>query len=178
MKLIPNYPYEFNIILNEQLTQMQQIQNYTSLISDKDRFLPTLPLIEKSAQLIEERLEFKIREEIEFYVVRAEKFKSFSVPITIEYSILPEEMLVFLLKEIIKTSIEIRFPDEETREQYINSFVEYIAINADFKNLDLIKYGKNLHDESQKLYPQYEFKDIDFNTKTMKQHLEDMYKDD
>jgi hypothetical protein len=125
-----------------------------------------------------EKLGFKIKEEIEFYIVRCEKFKSFSMPITIEYSILPEEMLVFLLKEIIKVSIDIRFPDEETREQYINSFVEYIAINGELENLDLIKYGANLHEESKRLYPNYEFKDVDFNEKTMKQYIEEMYNED
>jgi hypothetical protein len=178
MKLIPKYSYEFNVILNESLNETEQIQNFASLISDKDRFLQYLPLIEKNKELIEERLGSKIPEEIEFYVIRGEKFKSFSLPITIEYSILPEEMILFLLKEIIKTSIEVRFTDEETREQYINSFVEHIAINAELNNLDIIKFGKNLHDESKRLYPKYEFKDIDFNSKTLNQYIEESHNQD
>lgn len=177
MKVIAKYSYEFNQILNPQLNETQQIQNFASLISDKDRFLSLLKLIENNTQLIEERSGFDLKEEIEFYIVRAEKFKSFSEPITIEYSILPEEMLIFLLKEIIKTNVEVRFFDEETREQYLNSFVEYIAINGEFNNLDLVKFGKNLHDESKRLYPNYEFKDIDFNQKTLREYIEDMYQE-
>lgn len=175
MKLIPKYSYEFNQILNENYSETQNLQNFASLISDKDRFFLLLPLLEQNTKLIEEKLDFPLSEFIEFYVVRAEKFKSFSEPITIEYSILPEEMLIFLLKEILKTTIQIRFPDEIIREQYINSFVDYILINGEFSNQNLIKYGKNLHEESQKLISGYEFADIDFNQKTMKQYLEEMY---
>ncbi len=177
MKLIPNYSYEFNVILNDGLSPEEQIKNFASLISDKDRFFQFLPLIEQNKDLIEERLGSKLKKEIDFFVVRAEKFKSFSLPITIEYSLLPEEMVVFLLKEIIKTSIEHRFPDEISQEQHVNSFVEYILINGDFGNFDLIKYGKNLHDESKFMYKDYEFKDIDFSQKKMSEHIEELYSD-
>ncbi|MFW5705040.1 MAG: hypothetical protein ACOCXG_04305 [Nanoarchaeota archaeon] len=175
MKLIPNYSYEFNCILNDGYTETEQIKNFASLLSDKDRFLPFLDLLEKNAEFIEERMGSKLPEEKEFFVVRAEKFKSFSEPITIEYSLLPEEMILFLLKELVKISLNIRFPDEQIREQYINSFVEYIAINGDFGNIDFVKFGKNLHDESKKNYPDYEFRDIDFSKKTLKQYVEEMF---
>lgn len=154
---------------------MEQIKNFASLISDKDRFLALLPIIEKNKEFLEKNLGFTIKDEIEFYIIRAEKFKSFSEPITIEYSILPEEMLLFLLKEIVKISCEIRFPDEIIREQYVNSFVDFFCINAETENRDLIKFGQNLHAESIRLYSQYEMKDIDFSGKTLKLYLEEMF---
>lgn len=175
MKLDPVFSYEFNCILNEGFNETEQLQNFASIISDKDRFLQLLPIIEKNKEFIEERLGFKLPDVVEFYIVRAEKFKSFSMPITIEYSILPEEMLLFLLKEVLKVSILTRFPDEQTREHYINAFIDYFVINGDTSTLDLVKYGKNLHDESLRLYPDYKYEDIDFNEKTMAQYLEDMY---
>ena len=176
MKLIPKYSYEFNCILNPDFNEVEQVKNFASLISDKDRFLILLSLIEENRKLIEERLDYNLPENVEFYIVRAERFKSFSEPITIEYSLLPEEMLLFLLKEILKLTITDRFPDELIREQYINSFVDYICVNGNFQGYDFVKFGVNLHDESKNLHSNYEFKDIDFKDKTMKQHLEELYK--
>lgn len=176
-KLIPNYSYEFNKILNEQYTdENDQIKNFASLISDKDRFLALLPELENNFELIEEKLEYQIPKQIEFYIVRAEKFKSFSMPITIEYSICPEEMILYLFKEILKQTITERFPDEETREQTINSFIDYILINGTWSNsTQIIKFAKNLHEHSQKQYPNYQFKEIDFKDQTVKQHIESLY---
>lgn len=175
MKLIPNYSYEFNCVLNEGFNQDEQIKNFASLIIDKDRFLAILPLIEKNKDLIEQKSGFKLKENYEFYIVRGEKFKSFSLPITIEYSILPEEMLLFLLKEVLKVSCDLRFPDEVLREQYLNSFIDYICVNADFGHIDLIKFTKNLHDESKKMYSNYQFLDVDYEKKTLKEHIEELY---
>ena len=175
MKLNPKYSYEYNCVLNPGFDEKAQIQNFASLISDKDRFLSLVPMLEKNSKLIEDSLGYKIKSEINFYVVRSEKFKSFSEPITIEYSILPEEMILYLLKEIIKTSISDRFFDEIQREQYLNSLCEHIAINGDFGKLDLIKFGKNLHEHSKLFLKEYEFKDIDFSKKTMKQYIEELY---
>lgn len=175
MKLIPNYSYEFNCILNDEFDEDEQIKNFASLITDKDRFLSILPIISKNKELIEKSSGFRLKESYDFFVVRAEKFKSFSLPITIEYSILPEEMILYLFKEVLKTTADLRFPDEILREEYLNSFVDYICVNGDFGNLDIIKYSKNLHDESKNLYPKYEFKNIDFNEKTLKEHIEDLY---
>lgn len=175
MKLNPIFSYEFNCILNEGFNETEQLQNFASIISDKDRFLQLLPIIEANRDLIEERLGFKLPEVVDFFIVRAEKFKSFSLPVTIEYSILPEEMFLFLLKEILKISIQSRFPDEQTREHYINAFIDYLIINADTGNFDFVKFGKNLHDESLRLYPDYKYADIDFSNKTMAQYIEDMY---
>jgi len=36
MELIPNYSYEFNIVLNEEFNEDDQVKNFASLISDKD----------------------------------------------------------------------------------------------------------------------------------------------
>jgi len=177
IKINPQYSYEYNKILNEQYKEENdQIKNFASLISDKDRFLIFLPLIAHNQELIEKTLNYKLPENIDFYIVRAEKFKSFSLPITIEYSICPEEMFLYLIKEILKISITDRFPDEESRELAINSFIDYITINGEFGKTDFIKFGKDLHEQSQKQYPNYKFEDIDFKNKTMKQHLEELYK--
>ena len=175
MKVNPKYSYEFNCILNENFKETEQIKNFASLISDKDRFLSMLPFIEKNSKLIEEKSGFKLPKEIDFYIVRAEKFKSFSEPITIEYSLLPEEMIAFLLKEIVKTYSTTRFTDEITREKYINSFIDYIIINGDFGNLNLIKFGKNLHEESKSKYENYEYLKLDFDKKTLKRQIEELY---
>ncbi len=176
MKLIPNYSYEYNKILNENYSEEEQIKNFASLLSDKDRFLALLPEIEKNSKLIEEKLGFKLREEYEFFVVRGEKFKSFSEPVTVEYSILPEEMILFLLKEILKVSITTRFPDEILREEYVNSLIDYISINGDF-SCDLIKYTKNIHDESKRLYERYHLKQLDFTNSNLNQLLEKYYEE-
>ncbi len=178
MKLEPKYSYEFNCILNESFNELEQIKNFASLLSDKDRFLILLPLIEKNSKLIEDKLGFQLPNELDFYVVRAEKFKSFSEPITIEYSLLPQEMLLFLLKEILKTIVTIRFPDEVVRDQYINSFIDYLSINGNWGQEDLIKFTKNIHDESLKLYPEYKLLDVDFESKTMKDYATSLFEDE
>ncbi len=175
MVLNPIYSFEFNQILNDSLNEKEQIQNFASLLSDKDRFLCLLPLIENNIKFIEEKLAFKIEDKIDFYVVRAEKFKSFSRPITIEYSLLPEEMILFLLKEIIKTSVQLRFLDENQCEEYVNSFIDYILINADFNKKNLIKFSRNLHDLSSQKNPNYKLKNLDFDTKTLKEYIEESY---
>lgn len=175
MKLNPKYSYEYNCILNESYTEDEQIKNFASTISDKDRFLVLLPLLEKNSKLIEEGLGVKLKEENDFYVTRAEKFKSFSEPITIEYSICPEEMLLYLLKEILRTANLHRFPDEESREEHLNAFIDYVVINGDFNNIDLIKFTKNLHEESKLKNAKYEYKEIDFKEKTMNQYIEELY---
>ncbi|MFW6286257.1 MAG: hypothetical protein ACOC16_04000 [Nanoarchaeota archaeon] len=175
MKLTPKYSFEYNCILNQHFTQKMQIENYASLISDKDRFLPMLKYLENNSKLIEKKLGYTLKNEIEFYIVRAEKFKSFSEPITIEYSILTQEMLLFLLKEIAKTSIQDRFLDEISREVCINNFCEYIITNGKFNNLGIIKFTKNLHDYSKQLYPDYKYIKINFQNKTIKQYIESTY---
>lgn len=175
MKIIPKYSYEYNTVLNEGFNENELIQNFASLLSDKERFLALLPMISKNEKLIQEGLGFDLLDAIPFYVVRAEKFKSFSEPITIEYSILPEEMLVFLLKEIVNVSIKLRFQDELQKEQHINSFVDYVCVNGDWGDRDLVKFGRNIHDDSQKKIKEYKLIDIDFSEKNMKDRIEELY---
>lgn len=175
MKLIPKYSYEYNCILNENFSEKDQIQNFASLLSDKERFLYLLTLISKNEKLIEEHAGFPLPKDVTFYIVRAEKFKSFSEPITIEYSLLPEEMLLFLLKEILKSSMNIRFPDEMVRDMFLNSFIDFLAINGDWGDKDLVKFTKNLHTQSERMHPDYRYRDIDFSERTLRDYVEAMY---
>ncbi len=178
MKLKPIYSYEFNSILNELFSENENLINYTSIITDKDRFEAIVPLIEKNKSIIEKTLGYKLNSEINFYIVRAEKFKSFSLPITIEYSILPEEMAIFLLKEIVKTTITDRFIDEVQREEHINSAITHILINGDFGKIDLIKFIKNLHNNSRENFKGYKFKkseNIKFFDETVKEKIKQLY---
>ncbi len=175
MKLIPKYSYEYNQMLNPTFNETEQIKNFASLLSDKDRFLPLLPELETHKEFLEETLGYQLPEQLDIFVVRAELFKSFSEPITIEYSILPEEMILFTLKEVLKISITTRFPDEITREQFINAYIDFFTIERNF-SLDLIKFTKNLHEESQKKFSAYELKEMSFSKDaTLKQQLEKYY---
>ena len=174
MILKPQYSYEFNVILNETFNEMDQIQNFASLLSDKDRFLGILPQIQNNKELLEKTIGSSMPDEQEFYVVRAEKFKSFSLPITVEYSICPEEMVVFLIKEIIKTTMNVRFPDELLQEEYVNACVKHIVSNGKWE-VGLEKFTQNLDEESKKQYSNYETKTIDFSNKSLKEHVEDLY---
>jgi hypothetical protein len=176
IKVTPQYSYDYNKILNEQYTnEDNQIKNFSSLLSDKDRFLIFLPLIAHNQELIEKVLDYKLTQTAEFYVVRCEKFNSFSLPITIEYSISPEEMFLYLIKEILKTSITDRFPDEETREQALNNIIEHILEMGIFGNNNFKDFTKTLHENSQKQFPNYKSKKIDFSNLTMKKHLIKLY---
>ena len=176
MKLEAKYSYEFNCVLNDRLNEKDQISNFASLLSDKDRFLSFVPLLTQNREFLKKKLGFPLLEYVEFFIVRCEKFKSFSEPVTIEYSILCEEMLLFLLKEIIKVSCPLRFPDEQMREEFINAFIDFCAINGDWSKVSLIKFTKNLHEESSRNYPSYSLKQIDFSNKTLKEYLEEEYK--
>ena len=178
MRLEPKFSYEFNCVLNPDFSEDEQIKNFASIISDKDRFLVLLPYFERNKDFIEKRLGFQLPQGLEFYVVRCEKLKSFSEPVTIEYSINPQEMFLFLFKEILKVAINIRFPDEVTREKYINSFISYVCVSCDFDSQNFEEFEDVVHNESKKLYPDYEDFKIDFSTKTMREYLEDMYKND
>ncbi len=175
MKLIPNYSYEFNCILNETFSEEDQIKNFASLLTDKDRFLSLLPKLELNSSLIERILGYKLKEEIEFYIVRAEKFNSFSTPVTIEYSLIPEEMILYLLKEIIKVSIKDRFPSEFDQESHINSFIEYIINLNDWEGPDLKPFIEILHNNSSKKYKNYKITKIDFEKLPMNSIIEELF---
>lgn len=178
MKLNPKYSYEYNCILNEKFSEIENIKNFASLLSDKDRFLILLKQIENNTEYIEKKLGFKLKQGYEFYIVRTEKFKSFSEPITIEYSILPEEMLLFLLKEILKISSPQRFPDEIIREEFINLFIDYLLIHGKWET-NLIKSAKILHEHSKNLYKEYNYQinKYDFEKNTFQDLLLNLYED-
>lgn len=175
MKLNPKYSYEYNQILNPTFNEMEQIKNFASLLSDKDRFLPLLPELETHKSYLEETLGYVLPETLDIFIVRAEQFKSFSEPITVEYSILPEEMILYTLKELLKITITTRFPDEKVREEFINAYIDFFVVENPF-SLDLVKQTKSLHEESQKNYPSYEFREMTFSKDaTLKQQLEKYY---
>lgn len=173
MELKPIYSYEFNCILNLQLNQNEQIKNFASLITDKDRFLCLLPLIKNNFKLIEKKLGYKLLDLYEFYIVRSEKFESFSTPITIEYNLNPYQMLLFLLKEIIKISIKDRFDDYKKQEEYINSFIKHIVEKLNDNNLK--KSINCLENASLKKFKDYKQKDLDFENKTLKEHIFEIF---
>jgi len=131
------YSYEFNSILNPELNETEQIKNFASLITDRDRFFLLLKDVEENLEKLETYLGYKLSEKLIIYIVRAEKFDSFSEPITIEYKVETELMIINLLKEIVKTTIPVRFPDEEYRNFLINIFIEYF-----FKSINKENYNK------------------------------------
>lgn len=167
MQLIPKYSLEFNKILNPKFQEMQQIKNFSSLISDKDRFFILAQKFQKILPNCEKYFGFKFFDKYEFYVVRSELFKSFSEPITIEYNFKPEEMILFLFKEIIKVTINQRFMDEIQRDEFINSFVRFClnkflpTENFEFDILDK---------ESLRMYKDYKKRELNFSKKDFK-HL-------
>ena len=175
MRLVPRYSYEFNKVLNEGFDDKDQIQNFASLISDKERFFALIPYLHKNKELIEKALGYELPDRLEFYVVRAEKFKSFSEPVTIEYSLNPEEMLLFLLKEIAKVSIKDRFPDDLSREEYINSFIDYVVVNGEWDDYNIIRFAKLPHSESERMYTKYKYVELDFDNKSIKDYLYEQY---
>lgn len=177
MKLTPKYSYEFNCILNEEFNEEEQIRNFASLLSDKERFFLVISQLHENEELIKGALGYELPETLTFFVVRAEKFNSFSEPITVEYSIVPERMFLFLLKEILKTVIIERFPDEQKREEYVNAFISFLAQEGSWKYSNLEPQMKTLHEESKKLYKNYKEHTLDFKKKTMKEYLEALYEE-
>lgn len=171
MKLVPKYSYEFNWALNHTFDDKSQIQNFSSLLTDKERFFGLVPAISLNEELLEKLLGYDLPERLEFYVVRAEKFKSFSEPVTIEYSLVPEEMVLFLLKEIIKISATDRFVTEVQREEVVNAFILHLGDIGNWGPFDFDKLAPALHNESERMYPDYSYKDIDFSKKTLKEYI-------
>ncbi len=170
-KINPIYSFEFNRVLNPKLTEIEQIQNFASIISDKDRFESILPILNKKKEIIEKFSGFTLNENYDVYIVRCEIFNSFSLPITVDYSIDHYEILIFTLKEILKQSIQIRFPNELIREQYINAFIEFTFKN-DEKMLNSLS---TIHKASKNIEQQYEKISIDFESKTLKEYIEELY---
>jgi hypothetical protein len=178
MKVNPIYSYEFNSVLNNELTDKEQLQNYVSITSDCDRFEFLIQYIEKNQKLIEKKLGWKLNPVINFFVVRCEKFKSFSTPITIEYSVIPEEMFLYLLKEILKVHCKIRFISEVDREQAVNSVITYLVLKGDYGNVNFIKQIKSLHIYSKEKFFDYSFEKSEaynFEDNSLKEILEKMH---
>ena len=130
------YPFELNYELNSELSEQEQISNYTSLLSDRERYENLLLKISSQKKLFEELvgLEFKNSEQI--FVIRAEKFISTPTPLIIEYQLHPEKMVLVTLKEMIKNTLakfQIRCIDEVQQEELLCACVLKIAKELDTK---------------------------------------------
>lgn len=124
------YPYELNDALNQQLSEQERVSNYTSLLTDKDRFDNLLRSCSVFKESIEEIVGVEFPKSQSVYVIRAEMFNSCSEPLLIEYQIKPEQMVLGVFKEMVKNALGdngIRFVDELQQEELLNSSI--IAIS-------------------------------------------------
>jgi hypothetical protein len=172
MKLEPKFSYEYNQILNKNIDEKKQISLFTTLLTDKDRFLSKLKLFEEEINKIENFLGFKIKSEDVFYIVNVEdeNLFSFSEPITVNYHYLPNVMYASLIKEIIKVSINNRFPNEILRDLTIFEFIKFIIFEKKMFNflnikkdeleilekLNLNKYKENYRNLSKEISLDFE----------------------
>lgn len=124
------YPYELNDVLNQHLDEQEKVSNYTSLLTDKDRFDNLLRSCSVFKDKIEEIVGVDISKTQSVYVVRAELFYSCSEPLLVEYQIQPEKMVLLVFKEMIKNALGvrgIRFIDELQQEELLNGVVTKIS---------------------------------------------------
>lgn len=158
------YPYELNEALNPNFNEQEQISNYTSLLSDKDRFQNLITTISNSKSIFDELIGTESESEHTIYIIRAELFHSCPTPLIIEYKIDPEKMILFLIKEIIKSTLAkhgIRCIDEEQQEELLNATTHAISQELDSSlNLKLQNHITFLHEVSKK---HLEKKDITYN---------------
>lgn len=136
INFIIHYPYELNALLNSTFNEAQIISNYTSLLSDKDRFQHLITILSSEKKIIESLIGISLPDELDVYIIRAELFDSCSEPLLIEYQLQPEKMILHLLKEVIKNSLgneNIRFIDEVQQEQLLNLALKYIFKEIDIK---------------------------------------------
>ena len=142
------YPYELNEVLNPKFSNQEHISNYTSLLSDKDRFQNLITIFSKYKTVIEEIIGIEFEESQQLFIIRAELFESVSEPLIIEYQIEPEKMILNILKEMIKNNLgknQIRFIDEIQQEELLISglkhITEYIDSNEGTKISQHINYS-------------------------------------
>jgi hypothetical protein len=172
MKINPYFSYELNSILNSGLNEKEKISFFTTLITDKDRFLSQIQKMSKYIDNIEKDLGFKIPKEIDVYIVNTNKNINLSPPIIISYSHIPEIICLNLLKEMIKISINSRFPDENFRDNYIFYFIEYLIDNNYFKEIEFKKY---LEDFKKSLNLKDIEKKPNFIDKNFKEHMDSLF---
>ena len=101
------YPFELNEVLNSTFSSQENISNFTSLLSDKNRFEHLVSIVASNIEILEELIGFEINLKLDIYVIRAELFKSTPEPLLIEYDSVPELMILHLCKEIIKKVLSI-----------------------------------------------------------------------
>ena len=146
------YPYELNDALNQQLSEQERVSNYTSLLTDKDRFDNLLRSCSVFKESIEEIVGVEFPKSQSVYVIRAEMFNSCSEPLLIEYQIKPEQMVLGVFKEMVKNALGdngIRFVDEVQQEELLNSAIIVVSkiIDESIKT-ELFKEVDYLHNES------------------------------
>ena len=121
------YPYELNEVLNSQMSEQEKVSNYTSLLTDKDRFEQMIDRISSMKEFFETIVGLEFPENQELFVIRAELFNSVPTPLIIEYQLHPEKMVLCTLKEMIKNvlgSEGIRCIDEVQQEELLLSTLD------------------------------------------------------
>lgn len=146
-----HYPFELNEKLNQNFSSQENISNFTSLLSDKDRFDSLLTNICNEKIILDELLGIKGIEKLKVFIIRAEIFSSCPEPLIIEYNVIPEIMILHLFKEIIKNTLgehQIRCIDEIQQLTLICSTLLAFARKVDLKlKTTLEKYCEVIFNE-------------------------------
>ncbi|MFT4244770.1 MAG: hypothetical protein ACMXYB_04945 [Candidatus Woesearchaeota archaeon] len=124
------YPYELNEVLNSQMSEQEKVSNYTSLLTDKDRFEQMIDKISSLKEFFQTIVGLEFPENQGLFVIRAELFNSVPTPLIIEYQLQPEKMILCTLKEIIKNVLGgegIRCIDEVQQEELLLSTLEVFS---------------------------------------------------
>ena len=118
------YPYELCDALNSEFNEQEKVSNYTSLLTDKDRFEHLIDKVSVFKEFFESIVGLEFPKHQELFIIRAELFNSVPTPLIIEYQLQPEKMVLCTLKEIIKNVLGadgIRCIDEVQQEELLLS---------------------------------------------------------
>lgn len=124
------YPYELSDVLNSKFTEQEKVSNYTSLLTDKDRFEQMIDKVSLFKEFFESIVGLKFPQNKEVFVIRAELFNSVPTPLIIEYQLQPEKMVLCTLKEMIKNVLGadgIRCIDEVQQEELLLSTLQVFS---------------------------------------------------
>ncbi|MCH8519200.1 MAG: hypothetical protein LAT82_00405 [Nanoarchaeota archaeon] len=141
IEFLIQYPYELSDVLNKEFNEQEKVSNYTSLLTDKDRFENMMFKISALKIMIEELVGVEFPDSQEIFVIRAELFNSVPTPLIIEYQIHPEKMVLCTLKEMIKNVLGqngIRCIDEVQQEELLLATLISISNQVlEHKNIQL-----------------------------------------
>ncbi|MFP4401900.1 MAG: hypothetical protein ACLFPL_01595 [Candidatus Nanoarchaeia archaeon] len=158
------YPYELNEALNSQFSNHEQVSNYTSLLTDRERFENLLNKVSTQKQFLDSLIGLELQREQDVYVIRAELFQCCPTPLIIEYDIHPEVMVLYVIKEMIKNTLavySIRCIDEVQQEELLNAtLLRFFEIVDNNLNTSISKYLLLVHNHSAK---QLEKKGFEYN---------------